>query len=150
MVAQNSVLKNRLEKSRSWSSAHDWKSCNGYKPFEGSNPSFSAKTKPSLWGGFCFAARQEEIRTRKEKAAGFRKKIVQWTVFADVATSASEARECGALGYPSFSAKKEVTFIYQKLLLFYPSRRLGISSRVSVYIIAAGAYHQPMAALPAA
>jgi len=35
-----------------------------------------------------------------------------------VATSASEARECGALGYPSFSAKKEVTFVYQKLLLF--------------------------------
>ena len=25
------------------SSAHDWKSCNGQKPFEGSNPSFSAK-----------------------------------------------------------------------------------------------------------
>ena len=25
------------------SSAHDWKSCNGKKPFEGSNPSFSAK-----------------------------------------------------------------------------------------------------------
>ena len=27
------------------------------------------------------------------------------------------------------------------VLLFYPSRRLGISSRVSVYIIAAGVYH---------
>ena len=35
-------------------------------------------------------------------------------------------------------------------LFFYPSRRLGISSRVSVYIIAVGAYHQPKAALPAA
>ena len=31
-----------LEKSRSWSSAHDWKSCNGQKPFESSNLSFSA------------------------------------------------------------------------------------------------------------
>ena len=31
-----------MQKSRSWSSAHDWKSCNGQKPFEGSNPSFSA------------------------------------------------------------------------------------------------------------
>ena len=28
---------------------------------------------------------------------------------------------------------------------FYPSRRLGISSRVSVYIIAEGVYHQPKA-----
>ncbi len=46
--------------------------------------------------------------------------------------------------------QKEVTFVYQKLLLFYPSRRLGISSRVSVYIIAAGAYHQPKAVFPAA
>ena len=34
-----------LEKSRSWSSAHDWKSCNGQKPFESSNLSFSAKEK---------------------------------------------------------------------------------------------------------
>ena len=36
---------------------------------------------------------------------------------------------------PFKSTKKEVTFVYQKLLLFYPSRRLGISSRFSVYII---------------
>ena len=34
-----------MEKSRSWSSAHDWKSCNRQKRFEGSNPSFSAKGK---------------------------------------------------------------------------------------------------------
>ena len=51
---------------------------------------------------------------------------------------------------PIDRTKKEVTFVYQKLLLFYPSRRLGISSRASVYIIAVGAYHQPKAALPAA
>ena len=29
---------------------------------------------------------------------------------------------------PTVSTKKEVTFVYQKLLFFYPSRRLGISS----------------------
>ena len=34
-----------MEKSRSWSSAHDWKSCNRQKRFESSNLSFSAKTK---------------------------------------------------------------------------------------------------------
>ena len=33
---------------------------------------------------------------------------------------------------------------------FYPSRRLGISSRFSVYIIAVGVYHQPKAVFPAA
>ena len=38
--------------------------------------------------------------------------------------------------------KKEGTFVYQKFLLFYPSRRLGISSRFSVYIIAVGVYHR--------
>ncbi len=32
-----------LEKSRSWPSAHDWKSCIPQKGIEGSNPSFSAK-----------------------------------------------------------------------------------------------------------
>ena len=31
-----------LEKSRSWPSAHDWKSCIPQKGIEGSNPSFSA------------------------------------------------------------------------------------------------------------
>ena len=34
-----------LEKSRSWPSAHDWKSCIPQKGIEGSNPSFSAKKK---------------------------------------------------------------------------------------------------------
>ena len=34
-----------MQMSRSWSSAHDWKSCNGQKPFEGSNPSFSARKR---------------------------------------------------------------------------------------------------------
>ena len=32
-----------MQKSRSWSSAHDWKSCKGHKLFEGSNPSFCAE-----------------------------------------------------------------------------------------------------------
>ena len=34
-----------MEKSRSWPSAHDWKSCIPQKGIEGSNPSFSAKRK---------------------------------------------------------------------------------------------------------
>ena len=42
-----------MEKSRSWSSAHDWKSCNRQKRFEGSNPSFSAMKK-ALAEGKCF------------------------------------------------------------------------------------------------
>ena len=36
-------LNNGMEKSRSWPSAHDWKSCIPQKGIEGSNPSFSAK-----------------------------------------------------------------------------------------------------------
>ena len=35
----------RMEKSRSWPSAHDWKSCIPQKGIEGSNPSFSAIEK---------------------------------------------------------------------------------------------------------
>ena len=34
-----------MEKSRSWPSAHDWKSCIPQKGIEGSNPSFSAKVE---------------------------------------------------------------------------------------------------------
>ena len=70
-----------LEKSRSWSSARDWKSRNRQKRFESSNL--------------------------------------------------------------SFSAKKEVTFVYQKLLLFYPSRRLGISSPHEVRCISSRSASRP-------
>ena len=40
------------EKSRSWPSAHDWKSCIPQKGIEGSNPSFSAIKPPPFGGGF--------------------------------------------------------------------------------------------------
>ena len=44
-----------MEKSRSWPSAHDWKSCIPQKGIEGSNPSFSAiKQEPILMDGFLF------------------------------------------------------------------------------------------------
>ena len=45
----------QMEKSRSWPSAHDWKSCIPQKGIEGSNPSFSAKPKtPGVSKGFGF------------------------------------------------------------------------------------------------
>ena len=50
-----------MEKSRSWPSAHDWKSCIPQKGIEGSNPSFSAKKNPILADGVFFLA---EIRER--------------------------------------------------------------------------------------
>ena len=45
-----------MEKSRSWSSAHDWKSCNRQKRFESSNLSFSAnKNRTFVYRQmFCF------------------------------------------------------------------------------------------------
>ena len=45
-----------LEKSRSWSSAHDWKSCRPHKGLESSNLSFSAKSPviPGIAGLFLF------------------------------------------------------------------------------------------------
>ena len=37
-----------MEKSPSWSRAHDWKSCRPLKGLEGSNPSFSAIKNPVI------------------------------------------------------------------------------------------------------
>ena len=37
-----------MEKSPSWSRAHDWKSCRPLKGLEGSNPSFSANVSRYL------------------------------------------------------------------------------------------------------
>ncbi len=34
-----------MERWLSWSKAHDWKSCVGLNPTEGSNPSLSARTE---------------------------------------------------------------------------------------------------------
>ena len=49
-----------MEKSRSWPSAHDWKSCIPQKGIEGSNPSFSAikKPQPFGWGSFFMAEKE--------------------------------------------------------------------------------------------
>ena len=55
-----------LEKSPSWSRAHDWKSCNRQKRFESSNLSFSASGKGYLWVSF-FAAGTGEPEYSRER-----------------------------------------------------------------------------------
>ncbi len=57
------------------SSAHDWKSCNGDKPFEGSNPSFSAKNKETPLRRFFVFEVRSGIRT------GAREKTIRGIVF---------------------------------------------------------------------
>ena len=49
------------EKSRSWSSAHDWKSCNRQKRFESSNLSFSAKKQRIATAILCFFVAEERF-----------------------------------------------------------------------------------------
>ena len=64
------------------------------------------------------------------------------------ATSVSEAIGAAAPRQnPPLSAKKEVTFVYQKLLLFLSKPQACISSRVSVYIISSfgAVYHHGIA-----
>ena len=58
IICESAVSLQRMEKSRSWPSAHDWKSCIPQKGIEGSNPSFSAKPKtPRASKGFGFSLR---------------------------------------------------------------------------------------------
>ena len=66
-----------------------------------------------------------------------RKKIVRWTIFADVATSDSEAIGTLRRKIPITCSKKEVTFVYQKLLLFLskPQAWYIITARSAVHII---------------
>ena len=64
-----------VEMSRSWSSAHDWKSCKGQKLFESSNLSISAmkKNPPPSGGGFFFISYRRDskrARAKREKQAG--------------------------------------------------------------------------------
>ena len=60
-----------MEKSRSWPSAHDWKSCIPQKGIEGSNPSFSAKRKSRYFfeipGFLCIVTRFLDIYVRRIK-----------------------------------------------------------------------------------
>ena len=61
--------------SRSWSSAHDWKSCKGQKLFESSNLSISAmKNNPPPSGGGLFfisdGRDSKRARAEREKQAG--------------------------------------------------------------------------------
>ena len=48
IICESAVSLQRMEKSRSWPSAHDWKSCIPQKGIEGSNPSFSAIENPGI------------------------------------------------------------------------------------------------------
>ena len=66
-----------MEKSRSWPSAHDWKSCIPQKGIEGSNPSFSAKNSPDelnihpgLFSTFATVAQSVEQLIRNQQVAG--------------------------------------------------------------------------------
>ena len=63
------LLKVDTEKSRSWSSAHDWKSCNRYKRFESSNLSFSAKMKGRQKASF-FILTEKYNRDSKQRRKG--------------------------------------------------------------------------------
>ena len=55
IICESAVSLQRMEKSRSWPSAHDWKSCIPQKGIEGSNPSFSAIKKTLRYSkGFLF------------------------------------------------------------------------------------------------
>ena len=55
-----------VEMSRSWSSAHDWKSCRGQKLLESSNLSISAKNPVTITvTGFSFFAVGIKRRGRK-------------------------------------------------------------------------------------
>ena len=63
-----------MEKSRSWPSAHDWKSCIPQKGIEGSNPSFSAKKEPSPFGGGSF------FRVGVEEGFEHLNASVRWTL----------------------------------------------------------------------
>ena len=58
-----------MEKSRSWSSAHDWKSCIPHKGIKGSNPFFSA-TKMSRQQAGLFLWRRDGIRIMSESPGG--------------------------------------------------------------------------------
>ena len=61
-----------MEKSRSWPSAHDWKSCIPQKGIEGSNPSFSAIKKKLI--------HPDEFLFYPEEGFEDLNATVQWTV----------------------------------------------------------------------
>ena len=83
------IIKN-TESCPSWPKEHDWKSCNGKKPFVGSNPMLSAKERQTSVCCSFFIKKASD--SNKEGGAKRRKKTVRWTVFADVATSRHRRR----------------------------------------------------------
>ena len=76
----NRVGVKSTELSRSWSSAHDWKSCRGQKLLESSNLSNSAKKKEPAAGRF-FLFAFGEIRILIEGPGGaFIVQCAHWTI----------------------------------------------------------------------
>ena len=61
-----------VEKSRSWSSAHDWKSCIPHKGIKGSNPFFSARKETG------FVWKTKLVSFQLNPSVGRNKSILWW------------------------------------------------------------------------
>ena len=70
-----------MERWLSWSKAHDWKSCVGHKPTEGSNPSLSAREIRKLRGLRIFFVQKRFCRGFEPERVITVKKSCQWQVF---------------------------------------------------------------------
>ena len=64
-IEQPLFLEQNVEMSRSWSSAHDWKSCKGQKLFESSNLSISATSAAVLFGAAAVFFRMAKLALAK-------------------------------------------------------------------------------------
>lgn len=64
-----------MERWLSWSKAHDWKSCVGHKPTEGSNPSLSARTGQALGACPVFVCKEGTMKKAFAKRPSFAVKL---------------------------------------------------------------------------
>ena len=113
-------MSKHVEMSRSWSSAHDWKSCKGQKLFESSNLSISAKNKSHpIRVVFCFYMVEGEIRIMSEHAGGmFIGQFKNWPILlSDFSVPRKEKTDAGESLH--LRHKKQISHHWWGICFFY-------------------------------
>ena len=108
-----------MEKSPSWSRAHDWKSCNREKRFESSNLSFSAKKTRRFSRVFC-RQKRDSVQSKYD-CTRLRRRTLRCTLH--YASKLARSRCKANLSFSKTRGAEEMFVAKQQLISLSPPKK---------------------------
>ena len=112
-----------MEKSPSWSRAHDWKSCNREKRFESSNLSFSAKKTRRFSRVFC-RQKRDSVQSKYD-CTRLRRRTLRCTLH--YASKLARSRCKANLSFSKTRGAEEMFVAGQQLTSLSPPKKPDVS-----------------------